>query len=72
MGLLEKLLRPEKLAVQELDEEIGELACVDCAIVMPPFLYEMQGLLYCVECVEARLRREREKNEDGDWDLNTK
>jgi hypothetical protein len=66
MGFLEDLLHPKKNPVTEIDKDVSGLVCVLCS-VKAPMLYEVEGCLYCIECTEAHLRRERFKREEAEW-----
>ena len=50
----------------EVDRSAGELQCVMCQ-EYKPVLYKVFPWLYCYDCAEAHLRRERFKQEEKEW-----
>lgn len=70
MGLLDELFRTKKSnPVTEIDKDCSGLTCVECGTLNAPKLYEFDGLLNCVECTEAILRKKRFADEE--WMFNS-
>lgn len=50
----------------EADKNATSLVCEECGTEAPK-LYSCDVFLYCVNCAEAHLRRERFKREEDEW-----
>lgn len=67
MKFLQDLLHPKSNPITEIRDRYDSLICVKCALT-PAFLYEINGILYCEDCIEANERRENLKKAEKEWE----
>ncbi len=53
--------------ILEADKKALGLECEGCYSPSNNLLMSKEGFLFCIECIEAHLRRERFKKEDKHW-----
>lgn len=66
MGFLQNLLHPKPDWRPEIDLDHGSLVCIKCEVT-PPYLYEVDGILMCEECIEADQRRKQLRESEKEW-----